>query len=581
MKQSFGNNVKIISLEEFLDTFDYLTDNMPNFPTNMRPQSFLSYKKITSEMFIAVYYTGNFFEREAVLENIFVAFRDGKTEYELFDNKIQVLEKELSLHKRSKKIRTSLESLKKSFESLTPFKSIDNNRSPKPFDSYVINNNYLSLNKDLAKDYVVLDVETNGLNPFTDDLLSISIYNPLTGEIYNRFLPLDMQPLVLTTWINGITEDMLQYEADLTQEEIDFLIDRFRLKDRVVLLYCGSNKNLFDVNFLVSYCKRHNLNGFEDLKYKNIKSIFPPTPRECRGQMTKDNLCRIFGIIGVREVHSGFNDCILEWKLFEKGYNSKLFFISNFLYEYSPEYIVPVSYLNSHKELIKYANIDVPSVVGLVKPIFEYKFPKEVLENAQKFSNNITGITIEHAINTELNVEKQNNLSFLSKNKSNLKYIGCLHSYLHEIPIIEERDGTIKALKKEDKPFVDDVNKVTKLIMKYLYNITDFIKQNIFTDDEKIMSQELCISDDNKVLAVCDLSNSVSVLEIKTLNVIKETKKYGISLEDKIARQLFYESKGRDAYVLSVVFNEKYSWKFGNILESLICTIYKVDFKKR
>ena len=275
------------------------------------------------------------------------------------------------------------------------------------------------------------------------------------------------------------------------------------------------------------------------------------------------------------------NDCILEWKLFEKGYNSKLFFISNFLYEYSPEYIVPVSYLNSHKELIKYANIDVPSVVGLVKPIFEYKFPKEVLENAQKFSNNITGITIEHAINTELNVEKQNNLSFLSKNKSNLKYIGCLHSYLHEIPIIEERDGTIKALKKEDKPFVDDVNKVTKLIMKYLYNITDFIKQNIFTDDEKIMSQELCISDDNKVLAVCDLSNSVSVLEIKTLNVIKETKKYGISLEDKIARQLFYESKGRDAYVLSVVFNEKYSWKFGNILESLICTIYKVDFKKR
>ncbi|WP_235810847.1 3'-5' exonuclease family protein [Tractidigestivibacter scatoligenes] len=32
------------------------------------------------------------------------------------------------------------------------------------------------------KKYLVLDVETNGLNPAKDDLLSISIYKPDDGE---------------------------------------------------------------------------------------------------------------------------------------------------------------------------------------------------------------------------------------------------------------------------------------------------------------------------------------------------------------------------------------------------------------
>ena len=57
--------------------------------------------------------------------------------------------------------------------------------------------------------YVVLDVETNGLSSINDDLLSISIYMPDTGKTYNRFLPLELNYFVVTTWINGIkTEDL-------------------------------------------------------------------------------------------------------------------------------------------------------------------------------------------------------------------------------------------------------------------------------------------------------------------------------------------------------------------------------------
>ena len=43
-------------------------------------------------------------------------------------------------------------------------------------------------NKINAKDYVVLDVETNGLSSLRDDLLSISIYKPDDKKTYDRFL---------------------------------------------------------------------------------------------------------------------------------------------------------------------------------------------------------------------------------------------------------------------------------------------------------------------------------------------------------------------------------------------------------
>ena len=41
--------------------------------------------------------------------------------------------------------------------------------------------------------YVVLDVETNGLSPQNNDLLSISIYKPDEQKFFNKFLPLDIQ----------------------------------------------------------------------------------------------------------------------------------------------------------------------------------------------------------------------------------------------------------------------------------------------------------------------------------------------------------------------------------------------------
>ena len=83
--------------------------------------------------------------------------------------------------------------------------------------------------------YVVLDVETNGLNSTYDDLLSISIYDPSTNKMYNRFLPLELNKYVFTTDINGITDEMLDNKEHITQEEFDKLIDDFKLHEKIIL----------------------------------------------------------------------------------------------------------------------------------------------------------------------------------------------------------------------------------------------------------------------------------------------------------------------------------------------------------
>ena len=119
-----------------------------------------------------------------------------------------------------------------------------------------------------ASKYVVLDVETNGLSSLRDDLLSISVYKPDTGEILNRFLPLELQSKVLTTHINGIKTADLRGLKPLSQAEVDELIRVFELKDRTILTY-GS----LDEKFIIKYFKRHRLVGLDFFHFTILNII--------------------------------------------------------------------------------------------------------------------------------------------------------------------------------------------------------------------------------------------------------------------------------------------------------------------
>ena len=145
------------------------------------------------------------------------------------------------------------------------------------------------------------------------------------------------------------------------------------------------------------------------------------------------------------------------------------------------------------------------------------------------------------------------------QNRNKLKKIGILPSDIHTIPVIFNDDGTVSAVNKEDKKQVEKVNKVTLIIKEEITPLIKYIKNNIF-NNQPIMSQELVINKEDNVLAKCDLSTQDTILEIKTF----------VSKIDNLKYQLYYESNGRDIYILQTFW-------FADVKKGLKFVIYKVN----
>ena len=142
----------------------------------------------------------------------------------------------------------------------------------------------------------------------------------------------------------------------------------------------GGGKGTFDSSFVINYCKRHKLKGFKELTFDNIKNYVPKAPFGAEGQLSKDNLCRLLGINGVEDVHTSSNDCLLEWKLFEKFYGKKLFFDGNDLFSFDENYILPVSKSNASPELRQYKGIEPFNIKGHLTEIFQYSFSRKIFK---------------------------------------------------------------------------------------------------------------------------------------------------------------------------------------------------------
>ena len=316
--------------------------------------------------------------------------------------------------------------------------------------------------------YVVLDVETNGLNSTYDDLLSISIYDPSTNKMYNRFLPLELNKYVFTTDINGITDEMLDNKEHITQEEFDKLIDDFKLHEKTIFTY-----GRIDKTFINAYCKRHKISGVNKMNFYNFKHQIISSSFSS-GNVTKDNLCRIFGIDNVQDVHSGANDCLLEWELFKKLNNNYLIVTGTNVFELNDKYIVPVSYLQTYNNFKYYR--DIPKVFIKTKTVRKFEINKKKIT---RFDTNISGISIEHLINTMLDVTEINSLDFELKNKNNMKFIGSLPSPFNEIPITFNSDGTISSVYKRDEEYIESVNKSTRQLQTQLNPLIEYIQYSL------------------------------------------------------------------------------------------------------
>ena len=191
MKFSKDPKVRLVSLEEFLNNCDYFIGLTKKdlWTDKTIPSPGGTYYKITPNYLIYVWYDFSFTNfgmdiKEKLIE-IQVAYRDGKTEYELFDNKLLELQNERATYKRNKKLDAKIEGIIKSKKLLKKYKE-KSSGIERPYESYLIDTGYKTQINDLKNKYIVFDVETNGVRKSNDDLLSLSIYDPTTGMCYNR-----------------------------------------------------------------------------------------------------------------------------------------------------------------------------------------------------------------------------------------------------------------------------------------------------------------------------------------------------------------------------------------------------------
>lgn len=388
-------------------------------------------------------------------------------------------------------------------------------------------------------DYVVLDVETNGFKSKECDLLSISIYKPDDGKTYDRFLPLDLNRDVFTTDINGITKIDLKGKAHLTQNEVDSLFREFEL-DRRTILHYGE----IDPRFVRDYFVRHGLAGFERMSFFNFKRLICST-RYSDGTLSKDNLCVFFGIEGVNEVHSSIADCKLEWKLFSKldgrfllarivpnGQHRGMWRLSVL----SPGYIVPVSYLETFRNLSRI--IKRPFIRCDAEEVYSLEISGNYI---LRFPANFSGVIVENLIDSMLHVTKANNTLFLAENSAKNELLGYMPSSIRFMPMSLNEDGTVTVTRQEDKKHEQQFNAMIEQARIQLEPLAKFISDKIF-HGSPVTSQELVVNKGLGILALCDLSTDEAVLEIKTSTCDP----------DRYAEQLHYEAKGRPTYLLGM-----------------------------
>ena len=169
---------------------------------------------------------------------------------------------------------------------------IEISKSPKSdyqlkFSSHIVD-------KIRSNNYLVLDIETTGLDPFTDDIIQLCIYESETNK-YVRYLPLENKQKNTAIEINHISKTLLNNKEPLSQIEVDKLIKDLNIVNKTIVIWTG--KNLFDRLFLEIYFKKHNLQGLEFFYFFNAKTLLDDIANTLPiKDYSKDNIARIYGI---------------------------------------------------------------------------------------------------------------------------------------------------------------------------------------------------------------------------------------------------------------------------------------------
>lgn len=153
-------------------------------------------------------------------------------------------------------------------------------------------------------DYVVVDIETTGLNPTYNEIIEIGALRVRDNEVIETMDVLIRPEEPISTFITdltGITNEMVEKEGVSTFEGLAAFLDF--VQGEVIL---GHNVN-FDISFLYDHCLRH-LGCYVDNNY--IDTCYMAR-RLLRGKVKNNKLGTLIAYFGYdyTGAHRAINDC--------------------------------------------------------------------------------------------------------------------------------------------------------------------------------------------------------------------------------------------------------------------------------
>ena len=173
-----------------------------------------------------------------------------------------------------------------------------NNRTGGKIDSFV-------------SDYVVFDLETTGISPYTDKVVEISAVKVKNHKPVDEFSTLVNPECHISegaSAVNGIFDEMVEESpvfADVLPKFIDFIEELPRV---------GHNIHSFDMNFIYRDCEAY-LGAFPDNDYIDTLLI----SRKCMPEMAHHRMTDLavhYGI-SIEGAHRALKDCHMTQQVYE------------------------------------------------------------------------------------------------------------------------------------------------------------------------------------------------------------------------------------------------------------------------
>ena len=171
--------VKLVSISDFLEKNDYLVDYEMHLWNGEKPEINEYYYKVTDKHLIYIRYGRtiiNFgMDAKEQLEEIQVAYRDGKSEYHAFEQKIKMLQEKYQMNPEEKSIAIFLKKIENLYDKINDifpqFNGEDSQKNERRLKDFIVDTGCKCNDYKYDKKYLVFDVETNGVRPVNDDLL--------------------------------------------------------------------------------------------------------------------------------------------------------------------------------------------------------------------------------------------------------------------------------------------------------------------------------------------------------------------------------------------------------------------------